>query len=40
MLNNKQYEAALACVYALMQKDLKPDSKESDEVEVFPETEN
>lgn len=33
--NNKQYEAELARVYALMQKDLKPDSKESEEVEVL-----
>lgn len=33
--NNKQYDAALARVYALMQKDLKPDSKESDEAEVL-----
>ena len=33
--NNKQYEEALAQVYALMQKDLKPASKEADELEVL-----
>ena len=33
--NNVQYEDALARVYELMQKDLKPESKESDELEVL-----
>lgn len=33
--NNKQYEEALTRVYALMQKDLRADSKESDELEVL-----
>lgn len=33
--NSKQYEESLARAYALMQKDLKPDSKESDELEVL-----
>ncbi len=33
--NKKQYESALARVYALMQKDIKPDSKESDELEIL-----
>lgn len=33
--NNAQYEDALARVYDLMQKDLKPESKESDELEVL-----
>lgn len=33
--NNKQYEDALARVYKLLQQDLKPASKESDELEVL-----
>lgn len=33
--NNEQYESALVRVYALMQKDIKPDSKESDELEIL-----
>lgn len=33
--SNKQYEDALARVYALMQKGIKPASKESDELEVL-----
>jgi len=33
--NNKQYEDALAQSYSLMQKDLKPNSNESDELEVL-----
>lgn len=33
--NNRQYEDALARVYSLMQKDLKPASNESDELEVL-----
>lgn len=33
--SNKQYEDALARAYALMQKDLHTDSKESDELEVL-----
>jgi HTH-type transcriptional regulator / antitoxin HigA len=33
--SNKQYEDALARVYTLMQKDIKPTSKESDELEVL-----
>ena len=33
--NNRQYDSALARVYSLMQKDLKPDSKESDELEIL-----
>jgi HTH-type transcriptional regulator/antitoxin HigA len=33
--NNAQYEDALARVYVLMQKDLKPESKDSDEMEVL-----
>lgn len=33
--NNDQYEDALARVYAFMQTDVKPDSKESDELEVL-----
>ena len=33
--NKKQYEDALVRVYALMQKDVKPDSKDSDELEVL-----
>ena len=33
--NKAQYEDALARVYGLMQKDLKPESKDSDEVEIL-----
>jgi HTH-type transcriptional regulator/antitoxin HigA len=33
--NNQQYEDALARAYSLMQKDIKPDSKTSDELEVL-----
>lgn len=33
--NNEQYEDALTRVYELMQKNIKPDSKESDELEVL-----
>lgn len=33
--NNQQYEDALAYAYVLMKKDIKPDSKESDELEVL-----
>lgn len=33
--NNQQYEDALARVYVLMQNDTKPDSKESDELEIL-----
>lgn len=33
--NNQQYEDALARAYTLMQKDLKVDSKESDELEIL-----
>ncbi len=33
--NKKQYEDALTHVYELMQKNLKPESKESDELEVL-----
>lgn len=33
--NNEQYEDALERAYDLMQKDLIPDSKESDELEVL-----
>jgi len=33
--NDQQYEDALARAYALMQKDLKPDSRDSDELEVL-----
>ncbi len=33
--NNEQYEKALARIYALMQKDLHANSKESDELEVL-----
>ena len=33
--NNTQYENTLARVYALMQKDIKPNSKESDELEIL-----
>jgi HTH-type transcriptional regulator/antitoxin HigA len=33
--SNQQYEDALERVYTLMQKNVKPDSKESDELEVL-----
>lgn len=33
--NNNQYEAALARAYDLIQKDLKPDSKDSDDLEIL-----
>ncbi|MDQ0105330.1 HTH-type transcriptional regulator/antitoxin HigA [Chitinophaga terrae (ex Kim and Jung 2007)] len=33
--NNQQYEDALARAYVLMQKNIKPDSKESDELEIL-----
>jgi HTH-type transcriptional regulator/antitoxin HigA len=33
--NNKQYEPALARVHGLMQKNIKPNSKESDELEIL-----
>lgn len=33
--SNKHYEDALARIYTLMQKDIKPASKESDELEVL-----
>ncbi len=33
--NDVQYEGALARIYELMQKELKPESKESDELEVL-----
>ncbi len=33
--NKKQYNDALARVYSLMQKDIKPNSKESDELEIL-----
>jgi HTH-type transcriptional regulator/antitoxin HigA len=33
--SNSRYEDALARVYELMQKNLKPESKESDELEVL-----
>jgi HTH-type transcriptional regulator/antitoxin HigA len=33
--NNRQYEDALARAYELMQKNIKPNSKESDELEVL-----
>ena len=33
--NDAQYEDALARIYELMQKNLKPESKESDELEVL-----
>ncbi|WP_028298483.1 helix-turn-helix domain-containing protein [Olivibacter sitiensis] len=33
--NEQQYEEALTRVYVLLQKDLKPDSKESDEMEIL-----
>jgi HTH-type transcriptional regulator/antitoxin HigA len=33
--NEQQYEETLIRVYALLQKDLKPDSKDSDEMEIL-----
>ncbi|MCO5235691.1 MAG: transcriptional regulator [Chitinophagaceae bacterium] len=33
--NNQQYEDALVRAYKLMQKNIKPDSKESDELEIL-----
>src|SRR5687768_3827445 len=33
--NNKQHEHYLARIYELMQTDIQPDSKESDELEVL-----
>jgi HTH-type transcriptional regulator/antitoxin HigA len=33
--NNQHYEDALSRIYILMQKSIKPDSKESDELEVL-----
>ena len=33
--NENQYEAALERIYRLMQKNIKPDTKESDELEVL-----
>ena len=33
--NEQQYEETLMKVYALLQKDLKPDSKDSDELEIL-----
>ncbi len=33
--DNKSYDAGLARIYSLMQKNIKPGSKESDEVEVL-----
>ena len=33
--NNKQYEQAFERAYTLMQKNIKPDSKESDELEIL-----
>lgn len=33
--NSQQYEDALARAYALMQKNIKPDSKQSDELEIL-----
>lgn len=33
--NNEQYESSLERIYALMQGDIAPDSKESDELEVL-----
>jgi HTH-type transcriptional regulator / antitoxin HigA len=32
--NNQQYEEALARAYTLMQKTIRPDSKDSDELEI------
>lgn len=33
--NNKQYEDALSRTYVLMQKSIRPDSKDSDELEIL-----
>jgi len=33
--NNQNYEETLARIYLLMQKEVKPDSKESDELEIL-----
>lgn len=33
--SNKQYEAALARTYTLLQKNIRPDSKQSDELEIL-----
>ena len=33
--NNAQYEEALETIYKLMQKDLKPNTKESDKLEIL-----
>ena len=33
--NNQQYDVALSRTYTLMQKNIKPDSKESDELEIL-----
>jgi HTH-type transcriptional regulator/antitoxin HigA len=33
--NKAQYEETLARVYSLMQKSIKPESKESDELEIL-----
>lgn len=33
--NDEQYEDALASVYSLMQKNVKPESKESDDLEIL-----
>jgi HTH-type transcriptional regulator / antitoxin HigA len=33
--NNQQYEDALSRTYTLMQKKIRPDSKESDELEIL-----
>ena len=33
--NENQYEDALASVYSLMQQDIKPDSRESNELEIL-----
>lgn len=33
--NNQQYEKALERIYLMMQKDIKPESKQSDELEVL-----
>ncbi len=34
--SNDQYESALGRIYTLMQKDLKVNSPESDELESYP----
>ncbi len=33
--NKKDYEQALARIYLLMQMDVKPDSRESDELDIL-----